>query len=90
MSSSTNFSVDGKEIIVRIIKYLLEGSVVALAAYLIPSKKLSGEEVLTIALVAASVFAVLDLFSPSISASARLGAGFGVGAGIIGGMPLAR
>lgn len=84
------FSVDGKEIVVRIIKYLLEGSVVALAAYLIPSKKLSGEEVLTIALIASSVFALLDLFSPSISASARLGAGLGIGAGIIGGIPMAR
>jgi ABC-type Co2+ transport system permease subunit len=86
----SNFTVDGKEVVVRIIKYLLEGSVVGLAAYLIPSKKLSGEEVLTIALVAASIFAVLDLFSPSISQSARLGAGFGLGAGIIGGLPLAR
>jgi hypothetical protein len=84
------FSVDGKEIVVRIIKYLLEGSVVALACYLIPSKKLSGEEVLTIALTSSAIFAILDLFSPSISSSARLGAGLGIGAGIIGGIPMAR
>lgn len=86
----SNFSIDGQEILVRIIKYLLEGSVVALAAYLIPSKKLTGEEVLTIALVSSAVFALLDLFSPSIGASARQGAGFGLGGGLIGGFPLAR
>jgi hypothetical protein len=88
--SSSNFSVDGKEIVVRIIKYLLEGSVVALAAYLIPSKKLSGEEVLTIALISSSIFALLDLFAPSIGQSARLGVGFSTGASLIGGIPMPR
>jgi uncharacterized protein involved in cysteine biosynthesis len=86
----SHFSVDGKEIVVRIIKYLLEGSVVALAAYLIPSKKLSGEEVLTIALTASAIFALLDLFAPSIGQSARLGAGFSAGASLIGGIPMPR
>ena len=85
-----NFSVDGKEIVVRIIKYLLEGSVVGLAAYLIPSKKLSGEEVLTIDLTAAAVFALLDLFSPSISQSARLGSGLALGSSLVGGIPMPR
>jgi hypothetical protein len=86
----SNFSVDGKEVIVRIIKYLLEGSVVGLAAYLIPSKKLSGEEVLTIALTAAAVFALLDLFSPSIGAASRFGVGAAAGAGLVGGIPIAK
>jgi hypothetical protein len=36
--------------------------------------------VLTIALVAAATFALLDMFAPSIGQSARLGAGLGVGA----------
>lgn len=85
-----NFSVDGKEVVVRIIKYLLEGSVVGLAAYLIPSKKLTGEEVLTIALTAAAVFALLDLFSPSISAASRFGAGGVLGASLVGGLPIAK
>lgn len=90
----SNFSVDGKEIIVRIIKYVLEGSMVAIAAYMIPVKKPSLEEVLTIALVAAATFALLDMFAPSIGASARLGAGLGVGASLVnwpaGSAPLAR
>lgn len=79
----SNFSVDGKEIIVRIIKYVLEGSMVAIAAYMIPVKKPSLEEVLTIALVAAATFALLDMFAPSIGQSARLGAGFGVGSSLV-------
>jgi len=86
----SNFSVDGKEIVVRIIKYLLEGAVVALAAYLIPAKKLSGEEVFTIALCASAIFSLLDLFSPSIGSSARMGAGIGIGGGLVGGFPIAK
>lgn len=86
----TSFSVDGKEVVVRIIKYLLEGSVVGLAAYLIPSKKLSGEEVLTIALTAAAVFALLDLFSPSISAASKVGVGLTIGSSLVGGIPVAK
>jgi ABC-type Co2+ transport system permease subunit len=77
-----NFAVDGKEIIVRIIKYILEGSMVALAAYLIPAKKPNPEEILTIALVAAATFSLLDMFAPSIGNSARFGAGLGVGVGL--------
>ena len=77
-----NFAVDGKEIIVRIIKYVLEGAMVALAAYLIPAKKPNPEEILTIALVAAATFSLLDMFAPSISNSARFGAGVGIGLGL--------
>lgn len=77
-----NFAVDGKEIIVRIIKYILEGSMVALAAYLIPQKKPNPEEILTIALVAAATFSLLDMFSPSIGNSARFGVGASLGVGL--------
>ena len=86
----SNWSVDGKEILVRLIKYLLEGIVVGVAVFLIPSKKPSLEEMLTIALIAAAVFSLLDLFSPSISSSARSGAGLALGAGLVGGVPLAH
>lgn len=77
-----NFSVDGKEIIVRIIKYVLEGAMVALAAYLIPAKKPNAEEILTISLVAAATFSLLDMFAPSIGNSARFGVGAGIGLGL--------
>jgi hypothetical protein len=75
----SDYSVDGKEIVVRIIKYILEGAMVALAAYLIPQKKSSGEEILTIALVAAATFSLLDMFAPSISNASRFGVGAGIG-----------
>lgn len=76
----SDFSVDGKEIVVRIIKYILEGAMVGLAAYLIPAKKtMTPEEILTIALVAAATFSLLDMFAPALSTSARLGAGAGLG-----------
>lgn len=77
-----DFSVDGKEIVVRIIKYVLEGAMVAIAVALIPKQKPSLEEVLTVALIAAATFSLLDMFAPSIGQSARLGAGFGIGASL--------
>lgn len=85
---ASNFSVDGKELLVRIIKYILEGAMVGVAAALIPKSKLNLEEILTIALVAAATFSLLDLFSPSIASSARFGVGAGLGGGIIGGFPM--
>lgn len=76
----TDFSVDGKEILTRIIKYLAEAAVVVLAIYLIPKNKLSGEEMLTVGLVAAATFSLLDMFAPSVSANAyRAGLAGGIG-----------
>ncbi len=80
-------TLDVKEIIVRIIKYLIEGLTVALAAAIIPKNKLTPEEILTIALCASAIFSLLDIASPSIAASARLGSGISIGAGVVGGMP---
>ncbi len=69
----------------RLIKYALEGGAVALAAYYIPSRgQTSLQEVLMIALTAATVFLVLDVFAPSVGSAARGGAGFGIGANTVG------
>lgn len=84
----SNFSIDGKEIVVRIIKYILEGAMVGIAAALIPQQKIKLDEVMTIALVAAATFSILDLASPAASASARAGVGIALGAGIVGGVPI--
>ncbi len=81
---ASNIAFDASEILVRFFKYAFEGTIVALAAYFIPGKKLGAEEILIIALVAAATFAVLDLFAPSIGQSARMGAGFGLGANLVG------
>ena len=73
-----------KDILQRAFKYLIEGFAVAVAAYLIPRKKMSFEEIAMIALTAAAIFAVLDLFAPGVSNAARQGAGFGIGASQVG------
>jgi ABC-type Co2+ transport system permease subunit len=72
------------EIVNRIIKYLIEGLVIAAAAIFIPKKALPMEEVMTLAVLAAVVFAILDAVSPSVGVTARQGAGFGLGANLVG------
>lgn len=76
--------LDGGELLRRAIKYLVEGLMVAIAAYAIPKKSLQMEEVLLIALSAAATFSILDTYVPSMAVSARSGAGFGVGANLVG------
>jgi hypothetical protein len=72
------------EIVNRIIKYLIEGLVIAAAAIFIPKRALPLDEVATLAVLAAVVFAVLDAVSPSVGVTARQGAGFGLGANLVG------
>lgn len=81
-SLSRSFNL--QEILKRAVKYLIEGAAVAVAAFFIPSKQPRLEEVLMIAVTAAATFALLDLYAPSIGAFARQGAGFGVGANLVG------
>ena len=78
--------VDFTELVKRAIKYLVEGLVVALAAYAIPKKQLNVEEIVILALTAAATFSILDVFIPAMGSSARGGAGFGIGANLIGGL----
>jgi hypothetical protein len=73
-----------QEILKRAIKYLIEGTAVAVAAFFIPKQQPKLEDVLMIAITAAATFALLDLYAPSVSAYARQGAGFGVGANLVG------
>ncbi len=77
-----DFSVG--EFVSRALKYLVEGLAVAVAAVFIPKKSLPLEEIASLALVAAAVFALLDVLAPSIGATARQGAGFGLGANLVG------
>ena len=77
-------SFDFSEFIKRVIKYLVEGVMVAVAAFAIPKKKLDIEEIIVIALTAAMTFSILDVFVPSMASSARGGAGFGIGANLVG------
>jgi ABC-type Co2+ transport system permease subunit len=76
--------MDFTEIMKKIIKYLVEGLMVAIAAYAIPQRSLNMEEVTLIALTAAATFSILDCYVPNIGVSTRTGAGFGIGANLVG------
>ena len=72
------------ELIKRVIKYIVEGLMVALVAFAVPKKSMNMEEIACIALTAAATFAILDTYIPSMGVSARTGAGFGIGANLVG------
>lgn len=80
--------LDIGDLVNRVVKYAIEGLAVAIAAYFLPKfmggKVLRMSEIGMIALVALATFAILDVYSPSVGASARTGAGFGIGAGLVG------
>ncbi len=71
------------ELIKRIIKYLIEGLMVAIAAFAIPKRTLNIEEIALLALTAAATFAILDTYIPSMGVSARTGAGLGMGMNLV-------
>jgi len=77
-------ALDLGELLKRAIKYLVEGLMVAIAAYAIPKKSLNLDEVALIALTAAATFSILDTYVPSMAVSARNGAGLGIGANLVG------
>ena len=75
---------DVAEIVKRVIKYLVEGLMVDIAAYAIPKRSLNIEEIVLLALTAAATFSILDTYVPSIGVTTRSGAGFGIGANLVG------
>lgn len=76
--------IDMGDLLSRALKYALEGLAVAVAAFLIPGKVMKLSEIGMIALIAMSTFAILDVYAPSVGASARTGSGFGIGAHLVG------
>ena len=74
---------DMGELVKRAVKYLVEGIMVAIVAFVIPQKPLKFDEIAIIALMAAATFSILDTFVPTMGASARTGAGFGIGANLV-------
>lgn len=82
--------LDIQDMFTRALKYIVEGGAVAVAAFFIPRKKMNLQEIAMIALTAAAVFAILDLYAPSVGTAARQGAGFGIGAAQVGfdGLPI--
>ena len=87
----TQVVVDAQELVRRAVTYIVEGLVVAIAAFALPKKKLELEEVVMIAAVAAATFALLDLFGRKnnngqnlMADWARSGVGLGIGAKMVG------
>ena len=78
-----NGLINVSELVKRVIKYLVEGLMVAIAAYAIPKRSLNVEEIILIALTAAATFSILDTYVPSMGVTARSGAGFGIGANLV-------
>jgi len=76
--------IDLGELLKRAIKYLVEGLMVAIAAFAIPKRSLNLDEVALIALTAAATFSILDTYLPSMAVNARSGAGLGIGANLVG------
>ena len=75
---------DIAEFIKRIIKYLVQGLMVAIAAYVIPKRSLNLEEIALLALTAAATFSILDTYLPSMGVTTRAGAGLGIGLNMVG------
>lgn len=86
MSQLTGVEFDVRLLLERVLKYLVEGLMVALAAFVIPNKKnrLNWEEIAMISLTASATFAILDMYAGGVAAGARQGAGFGIGANLVG------
>ena len=72
------------ELVKRIIKYLIEGFMVAIAAFAIPKRSLNLEEIALLALTAAATFAILDAYLPAMSVAAHNGTGLGIGLRLAG------
>lgn len=68
-----------------LLKYLLEGLGIGLAAWIVMRDRVNLSEILIIALTGAALFAVLDTFSPLVGVGARFGTGFGLGGKLVGG-----
>ena len=69
--------LNSKEVMKRVIKYLVEGLMVALACFAIPKQSLEYEEIAIIALVAAATFSILDTYIPTMAHSKPIGARVG-------------
>uniref|UniRef100_A0A6C0JLF1 Uncharacterized protein n=1 Tax=viral metagenome TaxID=1070528 RepID=A0A6C0JLF1_9ZZZZ len=80
--------IDFGDLLSRLVKYALEGLVVAIAAFWLPKfmggRSLPLSQIGMIGMVALATFAILDVYAPSVGASARTGAGFGIGAHLVG------
>lgn len=69
-----------------LIKYILLGTSVAIAASILPKTKVPSNDIFKLSLTAAVIFLMLDIYAPSVGLGARQGAGFGIGSQLVGGL----
>jgi hypothetical protein len=72
----------------NLVKYLIQGIAVAIAAYVIPQRRTDYREVIIIALVAALTFFTVDIFTDDVAKGLRFGAGFGIGLMLVSQSPI--
>ena len=76
---------DGQTVLRLMLKYFVEGLVVGIVAYYLPSgRRLPLSDVLVIALTAGAILAVLDVYMPLAGGLSRAGLGLAVGANLAG------
>jgi hypothetical protein len=73
----------------NLVRYILEGIVIAIVAYVIPNRRTKLNEVAVISVVAALSLFVLDVFANDVGKGTRLGAGLGIGYNLATAAPVA-
>ena len=68
----------------KLFKYVVEGLIVALVAYLIYDGKVSIHSIAVIGITASAAFAIIDFIAPKFSTLVRQGAGLSLGATLSG------
>ena len=59
--------LNSEEIMKRVIKYIIQGLMVAIACYAIPKQTLQLEEIGLIALISSLTFSILDTYIPTMN-----------------------
>jgi hypothetical protein len=77
-------SFNSRELCKRVVKYVLMGLVISICTLVLPKNKVDFEAVVALGLVSACTFAIVDTFVPTMSYPVQLGAGLGIGAGLVG------
>jgi hypothetical protein len=89
MDALNNLKIEPKDILKISIKYIIEGLVMVIVAFYIPTlyktslRKPTLQEIFTLGLVAALSMMVLDYVSDRAALGARFGAGFTIGRNLV-------
>ena len=67
MQNNEDVKFDMTDIIKKTFKYFIYGFIIGIACKYIPNNKLSNREIIMISIVASVSFAILDIYTPSIS-----------------------